>query len=204
MNHNTKPETNAAQGEARLTDRLAPVFQKSAFLAELPDRVLKHLRELEGEAAQFGKFGRVNRLVHCLQTATLAHKAGESEAYVALAMVHDIGDLLAPYNHGEFAATLMAPYIDEADHWMVAHHHCFQGYYYFEQVGLDKNMREQFRGHPHFERTVHFCDKYDEPAFDPDMAYMPLEELEPILRRVMLNPVRSVLIPGSAVPGTVF
>ncbi|MBM3512908.1 MAG: HD domain-containing protein [Alphaproteobacteria bacterium] len=187
-----------------LTDRLAPVFRKSAFLKELPDRMLKHLRELDDTHVQQGKFGAVSRLTHCLQTAHLARQAGEDDEYVALALVHDIGDLLGPYNHGEFAATLMAPYLSEANHWMVAHHHCFQGYYYFEHLGLDKNMREQFRGHPHFERTLTFCEKYDEPAFDPKMTTPPLAEFEPILRRVLVNPKRSILIPGSCQPGTVF
>ncbi|MDX2221528.1 MAG: HD domain-containing protein [Rhodospirillaceae bacterium] len=190
--------------DPQLTDRLPSAFRSSQFLKELPDRVLRHLRELEHEVAQSGKFGAVNRLVHCLQTATLAFRAGEDEEYVALALVHDIGDLLAPYNHGEFAATLMAPFLSEANHWMVAHHHCFQGYYYFQHLGLDRNMREAFRGHPHFERTLKFCEVYDEPAFDPGLDTMPLAAFEPILRRVMLNPKRTILIPGSAEPGTVF
>ena len=34
-------------------------------------------------------------------------------------------------------------------------------------LGLDRNMRDQFAGHPHFERTAEFCALYDNPAFDP-------------------------------------
>lgn len=187
-----------------LTTALVPAFRDAAILKELPDRVVKHLKALDDEKSLKGRFGAVSRLKHCLQTATLAHRAGEDDEYVALALVHDIGDLLGPYNHGEFAATLMAPFISEPNHWMVAHHHCFQGYYYFEHLGLDKNMREQFRGHPHFERTLKFCDAYDEKAFDPDLDTMPLDALMPTLRRVMLNPKRTIYVPGSAVPGTVF
>jgi predicted HD phosphohydrolase len=187
-----------------LSDKLIPAFRDAAILKELPDRVVKHLKALDDEEPLRGRFGAVSRFTHCLQTATLAHRAGEDEEYVALALVHDIGDILGPYNHGEFAATLMAPFIGEANHWMVAHHHCFQGYYYFEHLGLDKNMREQFRGHPHFERTITFCEAYDEKAFDPKLDTMPLAAFMPILRRVMMNPKRTIFIPGSAAPGSVF
>lgn len=190
--------------EPTLTANLIPALRNAAALKELPDRVVKHLRALDDEEPLKGRFGAVSRFAHCLQTATLAHRAGEDEEYVALCLVHDIGDILGPYNHGEFAATLMAPFLNDANHWMVAHHHCFQGYYYFEHMGLDKNMREQFRGHPHFERTVHFCEAYDEKAFDPTLDTMPLEAFMPLLRRVMLNPKRTIFIPGSAVPGSVF
>jgi predicted HD phosphohydrolase len=192
------------QSTDKLTDKLLPAFRESEMLLELPDRVLKHLRELDETHQLQGRFGAVSRLTHCLQTAHLAAQAGEDEEYVALALVHDIGDLLGPYNHGEFAATLMAPFLSEANRWMVAHHHCFQGYYYFHHLGLDRDMREQFRGHPHFQRTLDFCEKYDEPAFNPAMETPPLAAFEPILRRVMLNPKRTLLIPGSAEPGTVF
>ncbi|MSO98010.1 MAG: HD domain-containing protein [Rhodospirillaceae bacterium] len=187
-----------------LSANLLPALRDAAILKELPARVVKHLKALDDEEPLKGRFGAVSRFTHCLQTATLAHKGGEDDEYVALALVHDIGDILGPYNHGEFAATLMAPFLTEANHWMVAHHHCFQGYYYFQYLGLDKNMREQFRGHPHFERTIKFCEAYDEKAFDPKLDTMPIEAFMPVLRRVMLNPKRTIFIPGSAVPGTVF
>lgn len=193
-----------SQDQHQLSSNLVPAFRNAAILKELPDRVVRHLKELDKEEPLQGRFGAVSRFTHCLQTATLAYRAGEDEEYVAIALVHDIGDILGPYNHGEFAATLMAPFISEANHWMVAHHHCFQGYYYFQYLGLDRNMREQFRGHPHFDRTIKFCEHYDEKAFDPALETMPLEAFMPILRRVMLNPKRTIMIPGSAVPGTVF
>jgi predicted HD phosphohydrolase len=187
-----------------LTDRLVPALRSARILKELPDRVVKHLKALDDEEPLQGRFGAVSRFTHCLQTATLAYRAGEDEEYVAVALVHDIGDILGPYNHGEFAATLMAPFISEANHWMLAHHHCFQGYYYFQHLGLDRDMREQFRGHPHFARTLKFCEAYDDKAFDPGLDTLPIEAFVPILRRVLLAPQRTIFIPGSAVPGTVF
>ena len=50
---------------------------------------------------------------------------------------------------------------------MVEKHAIFQGYYFFHHLGMDRNLREQFRGHPCFERTARFCERYDSPAFDP-------------------------------------
>lgn len=172
-----------------------PLIRKSEFTKGFIDRILKHLRELDDSYAEGPGFNSVTRLVHCLQTATLAHQAGEDEEYVVCCLIHDIGDLLAPFNHGEFAAALLEPFISEKNHWLVANHHAFQGYYYFEHIGLDKNLREQYRGHPYFDDAMTFCDKYDMPAFNPDMDYMSLDNLEPMVRRVLLAPKKSIWIP---------
>lgn len=154
------------------------------FVQGLPDRILAHLRLLEGD---FGGFP-VDRLRHCLQTATLAHQAGENEEYVVCALLHDIGDTLGSYNHADIAAAILRPFVSEENLWMVEKHAIFQGYYFFHHIGLDRNMREQFRGHPCFERTAQFCEKYDNRAFDPNMNQMPLEEFEPMVRRVFKTP----------------
>ena len=160
----------------------------------LPDRILAHLGELANSYAEGSGLVQVSRLVHSLETATLAHQDGRDEEYVVCALIHDIGDLLAPYNHGEFAAKLLQPYISERNYWMVANHHPFQGFYYFDEMGLDKDMREQHRGHPHFEYTLEFCEKYDVPAFDPEMDHMPLEAFEPMVRRLLYNPKHSIYV----------
>lgn len=75
---------------------------------------------------------------------------------------------------------------------MVKHHAIFQGYYFFNHLGLDRDLREQFRDHPCFERTVKFCAKYDAAAFDPEQETLPLSFFEPMLRRVMAKPKRSL------------
>ena len=59
-------------------------------------------------------------------------------------------------------------------------------------------MREQWRGHKHFDYTLKFCEKYDMPAFDTDLKYMPLAEFEPVVRRVLYNPKKSVYVPNPA------
>jgi len=160
------------------------------FSRKLPDRVLTHLRLLDGD---YGGFA-VDRLEHSLQTATRAQRAGEDEEYVVCALLHDIGDTLASYNHADIAAAVLRPFVSEANHWMVAQHAIFQGYYFFHHVFLDRNMRDQFRGHPHFERTARFCELYDGPAFDPSYESLPLETFEPMVRRVFAAPRQSIYV----------
>lgn len=161
-----------------------------AYAQGLPDRVMEHLRILEGD---FGGFP-VDRMTHSLQTATRAHRDGKDEEYVVCALLHDIGDTLGSYNHPDIAAAILKPFVSEANHWMVAQHGVFQGYYFFHYLGLDRDMREQFRGHPHFEQTAQFCEKYDQSAFDPNYDTMPLSAFEPMLRRVMAAPKNSMYV----------
>src|SRR4249920_1824951 len=130
------------------------------FAAGLPDRMLAHLRMLEGDAGGFS----VDRLEHSLQTATRAYRGGEDDEYVVCALLHDIGDILGPYNHADIAAAVLKPFVSDENHWMVEKHGIFQGYYFFHHLGMDRNLREQFRGHPAFERTALFCERYDGPA----------------------------------------
>jgi predicted HD phosphohydrolase len=158
------------------------------FQRALPTRILDHLRLVEGD---YGGYA-VDRMEHSLQTATRAHRAGESEEYVVCALLHDIGDTLGSANHADIGAAILKPYVSEAHHWMVEHHGVFQGYYFFDFLGLDKNMREQFRGHPAFELTAQFCHLYDQSAFDPAYESMPLSAFEPMVGRVFSTVKRSI------------
>jgi predicted HD phosphohydrolase len=159
-----------------------------SFNQDLPQRVLAHLKLLEGDCGGFA----VDRLTHSLQSATLAHRDGMDEEYVVCALLHDVGDTLASYNHAEVGATILKPFVSEENHWMLQHHGIFQGYYFFHYLGLDRNMREKFRGHPCFERTALFCARHDQNAFDPDYDTMPLDVFLPMLCRVMERPKRSI------------
>ena len=156
--------------------------------AGLPDRVLAHLRLLGGD---YGGFA-VDRLEHSLQTATRAHRADRDDEYVFCALIHDIGDVLGPLNHADIAAAALKPFVSDANHWMVEKHGIFQGYYFFHHLGLDPDMREQFRGHEWFDYTAEFCQEYDQPAFDPGYDTLPLEHFEPLVRQVMSSPKRSI------------
>ena len=158
------------------------------FAKAHPDRILEHLKLLSGD---FGGF-KVDRLTHCLQTATLAHRDGKDEEYVVCALLHDIGDTLGTFNHADIAAAIVEPFVSEENHWMVKHHAIFQGYYFFHHLGMDRNLREQYRDHPCYEHTLEFVSKYDSPAFNPDGETLPLEFFEPMVRRVMAKPKRSL------------
>lgn len=164
--------------------------EAGAFNKGLADRVLEHLRLLSGD---YGGFP-VDRLTHSLQTATRAYRDGRDEEYVVCALLHDIGDTLGSFNHPDIAAAILKPFVSEQNHWMVANHGIFQGYYFFHHLGLDRHMRDQFRDHPHFEYTAQFCHLYDQPAFDPDYESETLEFFEPMVRRVMARPRQSVYL----------
>src|SRR3954466_4527947 len=158
------------------------------YARALPDRVLSHLAMLEGDCGGFA----VDRLDHCLQTATRAHRDGRDEEYVVCALLHDIGDTLGSFNHADIATAILKPFVSEQNLFMVEKHGVFQGYYFFEYLGLDKNMRDQFRDHPWFSHTAEFCEAYDQNSFDPNYDAMKLADCEPMVRRVMASPRRSI------------
>ena len=176
MEHSTREDWDIITGEFMKTSK------------GLPDRVLAHLRLLDGDTGGFA----VDRLTHSLQTATLALKDGRDEEYVVCALLHDIGDTLGTYNHPDIAAAILKPFVSEANLWMVEHHGIFQGYNFFHHVGMDRNMRDRFRGHPHFDRTAEFIELYDNPAFDPAAETLPLPEFEPMVRRLFAVPRNTV------------
>ena len=166
-----------------------------AMARSLPDRVLAHLKLLDGDVGGFP----VDRYQHSLQTATRALKDGRDEEYVVCALLHDIGDTLGSFNHFDIGAAILKPFVSEANHWMVQHHGIFQGYYFFHHIGLDRNLREQFRSSPHFTLTEEFCALYDNPAFDPKGETLPISAFEPMLRRVFSSVKTSVYKQSSAV-----
>lgn len=160
----------------------------AAQRGEHVDRILDHLNLLKGDHGGFA----VDRLEHSLQTATRAHRDGRDEEYVVCALLHDIGDILLPASHAELGAAILKPYVSEENHWILEHHGIFQGYYFFHHLGLDRDMREQFRGHPWFEATAQFCHLYDQNSFEPGYDTMPLEAFVPMMRRLMESPKRSI------------
>jgi predicted HD phosphohydrolase len=158
------------------------------FARQLPDRLMAHLKVLEGD---YGGFP-IDRYTHSLQTATNALRAGRDEEYVVCALLHDIGDTLGSFNHPDIAAAILKPFVSEANHWMVQHHGIFQGYYFFHYIGLDRNLRDKFAGHPYYDLCAEFCAEYDQPAFDPTYPTMALEEFEPLLRTLFSSPKNTI------------
>ncbi len=162
--------------------------QQLDFMAGLPDRILTHLEILRGD---YGGFP-IDRMEHCLQTAHLAAEAGEDEEYVVCALLHDIGDTLGSFNHADVAATILEPFVSEANHWMIKHHAIFQGYNFFHYIGLDRDLRDQFAEHEHYNRTLKFIAEYDDPAFDASAPKLELKLFEPMVRNVFAAPKRSL------------
>ena len=184
---------NARATFVRMQDSTREDWQTSGgefmqFAGGLPQRVVKHLQLLEGD---YGGFP-IDRHTHSLQTATNALRAGRDEEYVVCALLHDIGDTLGTFNHFDIAAAILKPFVSAENLWMVQNHGIFQGYYFFHHIGLDRNLRDRFQGHPQYERTREFCELYDNPAFDPRGETLPIDEFEPILRRVFAQPKNSI------------
>ena len=152
------------------------------FAGGVADRVLTHLKMLDGD---YGGFP-IDRLQHCLQTATRAHRDGRGETYVVMALLHDIGDTLGSYNHPDVGAAIIKPFVTEEEHWICQQHGAFQGYYYFHFIGMDRNARDAFTGHPHFRACEEFCAKYDQTAFDSTYVSAPLEHFEPLIRQFLV------------------
>ena len=148
-------------------------------IAAQVDRVIGWLKEMDNETVY-----QVTRLEHALQSATRAEADGEDEEMIVCALLHDIGDILAPANHSQAAAALLRPYVSEKNAWIIEHHGLFQGYYYFHHLDKNRNERDRYKDHPWFDDCVRFCERWDQTSFDPDYESKPLEYFEPMVRRL--------------------
>ncbi len=157
--------------------------------SDVVDRIIAHLKMLD---VDWGGY-RINRYQHSLQSASLAERDGADEEMVVAALLHDIGDIISPFNHSEFAAAVVRPYVSEKIYWIIKHHGLFQSYYYNEYIGGDRDSRDQFKDHPHYQACIDFCAKYDQNAFDPDYDTLPLEHFLPAVKRVFARDVESHL-----------
>jgi predicted HD phosphohydrolase len=153
---------------------------EAQFASGTADRVLDQLRGLAGSLAGY----QVDRLAHSLQSATRAYRDGAGEEMIVAALLHDIGDLLAPHNHSEVAAAVLRPYVSERTYWVIRQHGLFQTYYYAHHTGGDRNARDRYIDHPWYQDAVEFCHRWDQPSFDPDYDSLTLEFFEPAVRRV--------------------
>ena len=154
------------------------------------DLCLEHLEKLKAPSPAM----LVNRYEHSLQTATRAWRDGASDddEMIVAALLHDMGDYFAPFNHGEFGASVLKAFVRPEVYWLVKHHEVFQGYHFFHHLGADRNVRDQYRGYPFAQTTQDFCDKWDQTSFDPDYDTMPLDAFMPAMARVFDAPKREV------------
>jgi predicted HD phosphohydrolase len=146
----------------------------------LPDRLLQGLQRLDGSLQGY----QVSRLEHSLQSATRAEDDGADIEMVVAALVHDIGDELAPENHSQMAAAILRPYVRAEVTWVVEMHGLFQMQFYANHYGKDAAGHLAYRDHPWFDSCQRFCERYDQAAFDPSYPTRPLAHFEPMLREV--------------------
>ena len=127
---------------------------------------------------------KISRLEHSLQTATRAFNDKADEEMIVAALLHDIGDELAPLNHSEYAAAVLKPYVSKKTHWIIEKHGEFQMYYYAHHLGADRFKREKYKDHKYYQDTINFCEKYDQCSFDPNYKSMTLKDFEPLVRKI--------------------
>ena len=144
------------------------------------DRLIKFMSGLSNTLEGY----QITRLEHSLQTATRALNDKADNEMVVAALLHDIGDELAPMNHSEYAAAILKPYVSEKTHWIVEKHGEFQTFYYAHHLGGDRNKREKYKNHKYYQATIDFCEKYDQGCFDPNYKSLPLEHFEPMVKKI--------------------
>jgi predicted HD phosphohydrolase len=170
---------------------------EKAYELGLADRILQAVRQLDHGLEGYP----VTRLQHSLQTATRALKDGADDELIVAALIHDVGDELAPYNHAEMAAAIIRPYVRPEVTWIVEQHGLFQTYYYVHHTGGDRFMRDRLKDHKWFAACVDFCHRWDQSSFDPDYPTLPLGTFEPYVRRIFgrkAHDPRYTTAPGSA------
>ena len=150
------------------------------FVENTADRIIKFISELTKTLEGY----KINRLEHSLQTATRALNDKADDEMIVAALLHDIGDELAPFNHSEYAAAVLKPYVSEKTHWIIEKHGEFQMYYYAHHLGGNKNQRDKYKGHKYYKDTVSFCENWDQKSFDPNYKSLSLKDFEPYVKKI--------------------
>ena len=151
------------------------------FLAGTADRLLGELAAQDEETLAGYQ---ITRLQHGLQAATRARHDGADIDWVVGALLHDIGDRLAPQNHDRMAAEILRPFVREEVAWVVEHHGIFQMVYYAEHYGWDPEARQRFKNDPYFHSCAEFCERWDQSSFDPNYPTDTLESFADEVRQV--------------------
>jgi len=154
---------------------------ESAYHTGTASRLLRELAFQEEETLDGY---RVSRLEHALQSASRAYGEGAEIDWVVAALLHDIGDRLAPQNHDRFAAEILRPFVREEVTWVVENHGVFQMIYYAHHLGWDRNAREKHSGHPCYQSAVDFCERWDQGCFDPAYRSKSLAFFRPMVEQV--------------------
>ena len=150
------------------------------YIEGTADRLIKFMSSLNTTLEGY----KITRLEHSLQTATRALNDKADDEMIVAALLHDIGDELAPLNHSEYAAAVLKPYVSEKTHWVVEKHGEFQMYYYAHHLGGNRNQREKYKGHKYYQDTLDFCEKWDQKSFDPNFKSLTLKSFEPLIKKI--------------------
>lgn len=163
-------------------------------------RLLGALTQLDESLSGY----QITRLGHSVQAATRAWRDGADTDWVVAALLHDIGDIFAPYNHDEYAATILKPFVREQVTWVVEKHGDFQRLYYAHHTGGNPHARDKFKGHAYFDDCDAFCERWDQSSFDPDYPSLPVaffaDMVEAVFARTAYDP--AVIRAGVRVPLT--
>ena len=151
------------------------------YLKMTPNRIIEELKR-QGDVSLEGY--KITRLEHGLQSGTRALRDGADLDWIIGALLHDIGDGLAPQNHDRMSAEVVRPYVREEVSWVVEHHGIFQMIYYAHHYGWDKNARDRFKDNIYFKSCSDFCERWDQSCFDPNYNSEPLDTFEPIIKEV--------------------
>lgn len=170
--------TSMADGDAE--DYALLERQERLYADAVGDRLMTALAALDDSLSGY----KVSRLGHSLQSATRAWRDGADIDWIVAALLHDIGDVHAPYNHDDYAATILQPYVREQVTWVVRVHGDFQKYYYAHHVGGNRNARERHAGHACYDDCVAFCARWDQTSFDPDYDSRTLDFFRPMVTTV--------------------
>lgn len=153
---------------------------EQAYIHTLPERLLAALQDLSESLPGY----QISRLEHCLQSATRAEDDGADIEMVVAALLHDIGDVLAPDNHSQMAAAVLRPYVRAEVTWVVEMHGLFQMQFYAHHLGKPNDGHLAYAQHPWFASCQRFCALYDQTAFDPAYPSRPLAHFAPMVRTV--------------------
>jgi predicted HD phosphohydrolase len=156
----------------------------SSNRSRVPERILGLLQS----QAELNDGFAVSQLIHGLQTAVRAEKAGVDEEFVIAALCHDLGKAISVPNHAAIAAEILQPYVRDEVFRVVHAHQDFQSRYYNQHFGGDLNRRERWRSEPWYELAATFTDEWDQLSFDPDYETPDLAHYAPLVRHVFGEP----------------
>jgi len=125
-----------------------------------------------------------DQLTHCLQTATMAERAGADDEVIFGSLCHDIGKAISVPNHGAISAEMIKPYVRDDVYQSIKNHQDFQGKHYYHHFDVPTSLRDRFAGESWFALCEEFTDDWDQQAFDPDYDTLPLSHFEPLIREL--------------------